>query len=105
MAGEDRFGVDGGVFHLLLRGADEFVEPEETLGHGSGVGLDAERGLRGRFDTDKRHALEVGSVIAGGFDAGECELRGQVFDGEIAATRADATPFQQIAGEEFHVCA
>ena len=56
-----------------------------------------------RLGPDQREILEIGPVIAGRFQSAERKLRGDVFGGQIAAARADAAAFEQIAGQEFHV--
>ena len=57
------------------------------------------------LDADQRHILEVGAVVAGGLGADQRELRGEVLGGQLAAARADAAPFQQIARQELDVSA
>jgi hypothetical protein len=47
--------------------------------------------------------LEVGAVVAGGFEAVEGELRGDVFGGEFAAAQAGVAAFEQVVGEELVV--
>ena len=52
---------------------------------------------------EERDLLEVGAVVACGLEAGERELRGDVFGGKLGAARAGAAAFEQIEREEAHV--
>jgi hypothetical protein len=47
--------------------------------------------------------LEVGAVVAAGFEAVEGELGGDVLGGDLAAAEAGAAAFEEIVGEELDV--
>ena len=104
MADKHRVRIERRVNLLLQRDADEIVEPAELNGLAVNAGR-AEVGGRLRLDADQRQILEIGSVIAVGLRTGESELRGEIFGSQIAAAGAHAAPFEQIARQEFHVCA
>ena len=62
----------------------------------------------GGFFGDGVHAdhvdlLEVGAVVAAGFEAVEGELGGDVLGGDLAAAEAGAASFEEIVGEELDV--
>src|SRR6266851_2036384 len=62
----------------------------------------------GGFGGDGIHAdevdlLEVGAVVAAGFEAVEGELGGDVLGGYLAAAQAGAASFEEIVGEELDV--
>ncbi len=62
----------------------------------------------GGFFGDGLHAdhvdlLEVGAVVAAGFEAVEGELGGDVLGGDRAAAEAGAASFEEIVGEELDV--
>ena len=96
MPHENRVRIDPRVGFLLIRHADEIVEPSErdrlAAGHGRG-----ELCVRLRRDADQRQILEIGPVVAGWFCASQRELGGDVFRRKIASARADAAAFEQIA--------
>ena len=52
---------------------------------------------------DEVDLLEVGAVVAGGLEAVEGELGGDVLGGQIAAAEAGAAAFQEVVGEEADV--
>ena len=62
----------------------------------------------GGFGGDGVHAdevdlLEIGAVVAAGFEAVEGELGGDVLGGDLAAAEAGAASFEEIVGEELDV--
>jgi hypothetical protein len=57
------------------------------------------------FSPDEVDLLQIGAVVATGFEAVEGELRGDVLGGEFASAGSGAAAFEQIVGEELDVSA
>jgi hypothetical protein len=55
------------------------------------------------FGAYEVHLLEIGPVVAAGFQAVGFELRGDVDCGNLTPARARAASFQQIIGEKLDV--
>ena len=51
----------------------------------------------------QRDSLEICAVVAGGLDAGERKLRGDVLGGQLASARAGSAAFEQIEREKAHM--
>ena len=96
---ENRIGIETRVGLLLIGDADEIVQPAKFYRTG------AHLGRRLRIHAHQRQVLKVRPVIAGRFGPGHGELAGEVFGGQVASARADASPFKQIAGQKFHMSA
>ena len=101
VADEDGLAVEGVVFLLIFRGADEVLHPlergfEAVLGSG-------ERGVGAGGDADERNGLKEGALIAGRLEAVEGELRGDIFGGQFTAANADAAPLQQVIRKKLDV--
>ena len=62
-------------------------------------------GFRRRSDADHGDLLHVGAVVAGGLQAVQGELRGNVLRRNIAAALPGAAPFEQVVGQEAHMSA
>ena len=100
VADEDDGGVEGGGGGEGLVGDYEVVAEfqEDGLagggdeGEGGGVGDD--------FHADEVDLLEVGAVVAGGGEAVEGELRGDILGGELAAAQSGVAAFEEVVGDE-----
>ncbi len=57
----------------------------------------------GGSDADHGDFLEIGAVVAGGLQAIEPELGGDVFGGDVAATLSGAAAFEEVEREEADV--
>ena len=104
MAHEHGIGLEFGQRFLLVSYANEVVEPAKGDLVAAG-GCSRELGRRLRVDAGQGEFLKVSAVIAGRLGSQQRELRGDVLGGEFAAARADASAFEQIAGQKLHVSA
>ncbi len=82
----------------------EGVEHDADLAVGTLGRDDGHGGLVGDgVHADHVDLLEIGAVVAAGFEAVEGELGGDVLGGDFAAAEAGAAAFEEIVGEELDV--
>ncbi len=100
VADEDDGGVEGGgrgeglVGNGVVGGVGEFLR-------GAVGGEEGEAGLPGDgLHADEVDLLQVAAPIAGGLQAGEGELVGDVVGGELAAAQAGVAAFKEVGGDE-----
>ena len=80
------------------------VERDADLAFGAFGRDDGHGGFVGDgVHADEVDLLEVGAVVAAGFEAVEGELGGDVLGGDLAAAEAGAAAFEEIVGEELDV--
>src|ERR1035438_2891090 len=103
VADEDDGGVDVDE-RSVARVVDDVVGAEGEGHGGAGGGREREDGgVAVDGHAEEGYLLEEGAVVTAGLEAGEGELGGDVFGGEIASADAGAAAFEKIVGEEADV--
>jgi hypothetical protein len=97
---DGRIDVDGLGSSLV---ADDVVGAARQIGRRAVRGNQGGRGAVQRLCAGEIDALQITAVVAGGLQAIERELRGDIAGGDIAAACAGAAPLQQIVRQELNV--